>query len=396
MSEVAMSEVAMSEVARAQAARAQAARAAASEGGKGLASGGSGVTPSHAAHDAGSLPSAGAKGEGATSSSALEASVGQLGRLKPGAETNQAVAALVRQGEAAVAEIGLQLAEHDADYGWRHTAVRVLQGVNSEQSRAILRRMALGEAGERDPGLEDWAARALIACDRREAWALLASATPEVLTSALNAVVGQPVDEKHMPLLRKCLAHQEDLVRWRAADVLADDPTGKRSDETLQVVAEALAAIPRLPNVNAPYRQFPPTGWTVGEACYHRYVYILVRVKADDEALRALAKRMEGRGRDAVLLALAQRGDKTVHDDLVKLAQDSKADLFRAWAVTALRKIGTSEDLPLLRTLAKTDPLVREGPSGPGDDNTRPTHPVRQAAEDTIRTLEKKSKEAGK
>jgi len=85
-----------------------------------------------------------------------------------------------------VTEIGLQLAERDPDYGWRHTAVRVLQGVNSEKSRTVLRRMALGEVGQRDPGLEDWAARALIACNRREAWTLLASATPQVLTSSME------------------------------------------------------------------------------------------------------------------------------------------------------------------------------------------------------------------
>jgi len=346
----------------------------------------------------GSATSAGPSGEGPMSPAALEASVDQIGRLRPGAETDQAVAALSRLGDAAVTEIGQQLAERDPDFGWRHAAVRVLQGVNSEKSRATLRRMALGEVGQRDPGLEDWAARALIACDRSEAWTLLASTTPQVLISALNSVVGQPVDEKHMPLLRKCLAHEADLVRWRAADVLADDPTGKRTDETLQAVAAALAAIPRLPNVNAPHRQFPPSGWTLGEACYRRYVNILARVKVDNEALRALAKRVEGRARDAVLLALAQRGDKSVHDDLVKLAQDPKADLFRAWAARALGDFGMPEDLPLLRTLAKTDPLVREGALRPPhpDDSTGPTYPVRQAAENAIRTLERKSKPPGK
>ncbi|MHC4398963.1 MAG: M56 family metallopeptidase [Planctomycetota bacterium] len=334
---------------------------------------------------------------------ALEASVDRLRRVKAGAETDEAVAALARQGDAAVAEIGRQLAERNPSFGQQHRAVRVLEAVNSEESRAILRRMARDELRAANSNIESSAARALIACDAREAWGLLASDTSQVLTSALNAVEGQPVDEKHMPLLRKCLGHETALVRWRAAEVMASDPTGKRADETVEAVGQALTAVASLPNVNDPARYTVPTGWTLGEACYQRYLNILVRVKVDNEALHALAKRIEGRGRDTVLLALARRGDKSVHDELVRLAQDQQADMFRAWAATALGEIGTLEDLPLLRTLAETDPFVREGPWG-SDERGLPLppgmtalgHPVRVFAQRAIHALERKAKEPEK
>jgi hypothetical protein len=104
-----------------------------------------------------------------------------------------------------------------------------------------------------------------------------------------------------------------------------------------------------------------------------------------------LTKHQNGRARDVVILALAERGDKTVHDEITKLAQDSDAGLFRAWAVNELRTIGAADDLPMLRTLAATDPLVRDGglPPPHPTDSRGPTFPVRDAARDAIRVIEK-------
>jgi len=334
------------------------------------------------------------------SSVAVEASVGRLGRLKPGAETDEGVAAVARQGDVAVAEIRRQLVERDADSGWWRCAVRVLEAVNSEQSRELLRRVALGEMSGADRLVQGRAARALIACDPRQAWPLLASTNGQVLASALNAVHGQPVDEKHMSLLGECLGHTNALVRWRAAEVMADDPTGKRGNEAVEAVGQALEAVAGLPDVNQPYRGMLASGSTVGDACYQRHMNILVRVKVDNEALRALAERMHGRARDAVLLALARRDDESVHDELVRLAQDPEADLFRVWAADALGGIGTPEDLPLLRTLAETDPLVIGEPFGPDEGPPRVlppgvtgrSYPVRNAAERAIREIEKRER----
>src|SRR5262245_21052863 len=46
-----------------------------------------------------------------TDAPTLEAAIGRLGCLKPGPQTDEAVAGLARHGNAAVAEIGRQLAE---------------------------------------------------------------------------------------------------------------------------------------------------------------------------------------------------------------------------------------------------------------------------------------------
>ena len=349
---------------------------------------------SAAPRNAAGVPSVHPTGEGQASSAALEGLVSQLGRLKAGAEKNQAVASLARQGDAAVAEIARQV-EWNRDFGWLHTTVRVLKAVNSEESRAILRRIAVGELAEQhaNPNIESWAAQALIGCNPSEAWALLTSTTPQVLVVALVAVDGQPVDEKRMALLETCLESEDALVCWRTAAVMAGGCTGKLASEAVDAIGQALTVAAGRPDADAPYPR--AGGATFVEMYSSPYIGSLALARVDNQRLHELAERMEGRARDAVLVALARRDDKSVHDELIRLAQEPEATLFRAWAARALGEIGTAEDLPLLRTLAKTDPLVREGllPATHGVGARGPTHPVREAAEDAIRTLEKKSKE---
>jgi hypothetical protein len=103
---------------------------------------------------------------------------------------------------------------------------------------------------------------------------------------------------------------------------------------------------------------------------------------------------MRGRARDAVIIALGQRGGASVHDELVHLAQEPDGGRFREFAVLALGENGTPSDIPLLRRLAREDPLVREGFLGAPHpvDSRGPTYPVREAAERSIHRIEKKVK----
>jgi HEAT repeat protein len=324
----------------------------------------------------------------------LEDTVAQLGRLKPGTESDRAVTELARQGDLAVAEIAEQLRERNPDFGWAHQAVLVLKRVNSARARTLLRRMAMGELS---PGNENWAAQALIACDQSEAWTLLASVSPQVLTTVLNALDGQQVTEERLPAIKKLLDSKDPLLSWRAAEVMAAGTSAKLADEAVEAIGRAMTTVTDLPGADAPapHRYRFGTVFTLGEQYYSRYLGALACSHVDKQSLRDLANRLQGRARDAVVLALARRGDKSVREAVVKLAQDPQAGLFRAWAVDALSEIGTPDDLPLLRTLAESDPLVREGPLSPPNpvDSLGPTYPVRQAAKDAIRTIENRNHE---
>src|SRR5262249_32576044 len=150
-----------------------------------------------------------------------------LSRARVGIETDVAITALASHGDAAVAEIERQLVKGRLNFGGRHRAVRVLKAIDSELARHLLRRMSLGELTGGNLDLERWAADALIACDRTEAWKLLSSATPFVLASALNALEGESVDVEQIQTLKICLSNKDRLVSWRAAAVLGSEPTGK-------------------------------------------------------------------------------------------------------------------------------------------------------------------------
>jgi HEAT repeat protein len=336
------------------------------------------------------------QGEDSAAAAAPEDLVAQLSRVRAGIETDVAITALARHGDTAAAEIERQLVKGRLDFGGRHRAVRVLKAIDSEKARRLLRRMALGELSGDNSGLERWAADALIACDRNEARNLLSSATPFVLASALNALEGEPVDSEQLQSLKVCLKNKDSLVSWRAAAVLGSEPTGKIADEALAAIGQALAAVAELADADVLDRMGNRygTAQTLGEEYYRRYMNALAAARTDHRALHELARQQTGRARDAVLLALAQRGDESVHDDVVKLAKNPAAGMFRTWAADALSEIGTTDDLLTLQQLARTDPLEREGLLAPPNPmHARgPTHPVREAAAAAMAVIEKRAK----
>lgn len=325
---------------------------------------------------------------------ALSKDVIQLGRLREGPEKNAAIAALVARQDAAVAEIERQVADEDPDFGMVHHAVIALKQMNSEKSRDLLRHIARGDFRLENPNLEPWAAGNLIQLDKNVGWELLISSNEGVLTAAMNAVEGQRIDEQRLAALKKCLKHEDDLVRWRAAELLATAPRGKLANEAFDAVSGVLIAVADVPGVEEINAKIIHHGIesTRGEMNYGRYIGAPAKVEVDNEALHAFAKKHEGPTRNVMLLALARRRDASVREPILQLAQEPDAGLFRAWAVQALRDIGTANDLPLLRKLAKDDPFVRKGPlRAPHPLHaTGPMYPVREAAADTIRVIEKR------
>lgn len=320
---------------------------------------------------------------------ALEKLLDQMEHAKPGTETEEAVAALTPCGDEAVAEIERRLVEGEVDFGWRHKAVRVLKAINTEKARAILFRMAMGELGGGNPNQEAWAARALIACEPRQAWPLLASSSHEVQDAVLAALMGQPIEKEYVQLLKPYLESKDVFLHWKAVAVLAREPSGDYADHALDAIGHALAGVADLPNGSDRFQW--DTYLTVAEWSYERYLSCLVELRVTPEALHKLAQQLQGRARDVVFLALAQRGDTLVHPEMIRLAQDAEADMFRLWATRALEKIGTAADLPLLEKLATTDPCLREMPGRGGGVERR--YVVRDAAKVALRAFETRQRE---
>ena len=334
--------------------------------------------------------------QGQAPQSNLASSVEELARIKPGPELDKSIAALAGQGDRAVEEIGRQLAAETPDFLLVHASVRVLKEVNSAKSRALLRRLALGEMTDGNGNLEAWAASRLLSCDTQEAANLLSAPSAQVLLVALNSMAEQQLDGKNLPRVKKCLENRDPLVCRRAAAVLAKAPGGQPAKEAVEALGQALAKVGGLAGANdLDERQYRFAGYlTLGESHYWSFASALADAHIDNRSLHELAGRQEGRARDAVYLALARRGDTTVHDQMVRLAQDSRAGLFRAWAARSLGDIGSKADVALLEKIATTDPLERKGPLGPPNpiDSVGPTFPVRAAARDAIRAIENRQR----
>lgn len=318
--------------------------------------------------------------------------VRKLGRLKPGAEMDQAIADLAQRRDATVDDIERLSPELSSDFGWVHTSVRILEKINTEKSRGVLKKIALDEIEVENPGLRGWAAQALINCDPNQARELLSTSRAEVLEAAINSLRGKGMDQALFNLLKPHIEGGGPLTRWRAASIMASEsPPGELADQALKCIVKALVAVEEIPDLD---RIDPSTGhvnyqMTVGEWHYHAYAGMLHQVKVENPALHETTKQLQGRARDTVVLSLAYRHDKSVHDEIVKLAQDEDAGMFRAWAAAALTDIGTTGDLPLLQKLSKTDPLKRSG----GGFGTRSNFPVRESAKNAINTFELRAKQ---
>jgi HEAT repeat protein len=315
--------------------------------------------------------------------------VTRLNQVRAGTEADEAVAALVSNGDVATAEITRQLAGKVLDRGGQYQAVRILQTINSEQARETLRRMALREAGKGGGEVEGRAAQALLKSDPRQIRALLKSTYPQVLLPVLNALDGKTLDEELVKQLKVCLTNKDGPVRWRAAAVLANGTSGALAVEAVEAIGDALTAAAEPPKANTLYPR--GGGNTYLERSALPYISALEAAGVDNGQLAELATRLQGRARDAVVLAQGLRGDQTVRPEVVKLAKDPEAGMFRTWAAEALGRVGTKEDLPLLQQLANADPLEREGPlPAPAPLHSMgTTYPVRQAAKLSIKRIEK-------
>jgi hypothetical protein len=351
--------------------------------------------------------------------------LGDLDRDPKRDRADQLVAALAEHGDVAVSAIRRYLQQGGRSSGFVHRSVSVLERIGTPSSRAFLLDMALGHVEGRPfgtgPGsiLEAWAAGAYLrsAPTKQDAEPLLASRNPRVVNSALIALRGQQVDRGLLDRIcdviavdgtsirdhvTRSLANEHTavdsarlaelvtsetrhwaLIRCNAAAVLGADPSCQFPQEAADAIGRVLDRVDQLPGAT---EQFQHTRNTYAEYNYHCCLNPLASLAAPDAVLRALAEARKGSPRDAVVIALARRGDASVHDGLLEIVQDGNAGMFRAWAVYALQRIATPADAGLLARLASEDAFTREETSDIGP-TTRTAYPVREAATRVLRDM---------
>jgi hypothetical protein len=304
------------------------------------------------------------------------------------------------QDEANLAGIERQLVVGGLTNARVRLFVDMLVKIDAAKSRTLLKQIAVGELSNDDSLAEQRAARALINLEPNEAWELLGSENPMVLTNSLQSLNRKPVNRDRLERLKGLVDHDDGNVRVWTAEVIANGVSEDLAEESLASIVRVLTAIKDFPDVD---RYQPPRlgglGFTMGEMYYRRVLTGIANMRATDKMLHELASRLEGRAKDIVYLALVERSDNnSVHDEIVRMVEDDTSGYYRVWAVQALGIVGDQNDLPLLRGVATSDAFQREEvdmevrPRGPDAYTYKMGFPVRNAAVEAIGRIETRAR----
>ena len=237
----------------------------------------------------------------------------------------------------------------------------------------------------------------------------------------LNALPGVPIDPELWEQLKSFVQSNDYYIRFGAARVMGAAPTAAFAKEKVAAIVKSLQTVKQLPGAHERF-QYDRLG-TFADNLYEELIRALIKMKEADEPLQEVMDKLTGKPRSCLIIARANRGDVSVKGELRDiLTQPALVErtTMRLYAVRALERIGTDDDLPLLRQLAETDPVeLLSHPSGGGViemiggkpinnsgkraviryefdkswSRARRWYPVRSVAQKTIQWIEKKQQE---
>jgi len=281
---------------------------------------------------------------------------------------------------------------------FRHRAVMVLERLATPKAKAALIDIALGLTGADLPSLKQWAASSYVRtlADKTEARVLLPSDDAGVLNIALLAIQGirldRPITERLVAVLsRKDKDPYTRLMLIRVVGlVMAADPGSEFAKEKVDAILAAAGRTPDMPDAGELPVILSGIRLTFAEIHQGDCLNCLSRMKNADAPLREAVGRTAGLSRDIACIALAMRGDVSMRPEMRRILEDDTAGLLRKWAADGLGHIGTSQDVPLLKRVAESDPLEREAVHDVGRIRGLKVHPVREAARLAVELLSKK------
>ena len=310
------------------------------------------------------------------------------------AELDKAIVDLEAMGDEAVAAIMGHGEWNRMNRAFQHRAVGVLTRIGTSKAQQGLLDIALGRGPVKGQG-SNWAARNYVKVikNRGDAKKLLTSKRPDVLCTALKAIEGLSVDADSLGQLENLLKSKRYYLCFRVAAVMGADPETTYVQEKVSAIVRTLKAVEQFPDVNKPFPN-PLAVGTIADHMYFRLSDALSLMKGADGYLRDISNTLKGKAYWCLTMARARRGDSSVKSELYRIVRDKSAGMLRCYAVRSLGPIGTSEDLPFLRELAEKDSLAVDMPhrgdtTAGQEEQPRKVYPVRSAAKEAIRYIEK-------
>ncbi len=312
-----------------------------------------------------------------------------------GADIDVAIQQLAQMGDDVIGPLMNGFEQIGDARPFQDRAIRVLEAIGSGKARQVLLDIALGRTAPVPEHIRSAAARAYVKATRDTAQtkALLVSRETPVLTEALAALRGQPIDGRLLKRLEELAMSRDLQLRWAALSVMADDPGTVHAREKAELILAAIREAESVPKASGSYWE---SHYTMGELTYLRCIRTLAMMRAPTALLKEMSAPLLGKARYCMVLARAERGDVTIRDDLHKILHDPEAGVMRAWAAQRLGYIGATEDIELLQKTAESDPLVRERGWFYGPPlNEEEFFPVREAAHNAVMRLSCGRKAAG-
>jgi len=277
-------------------------------------------------------------------------------------------------------------------YRWR--VIWSLGLMNTPVSRKALLALALEGGHKDDRGQIEAAAGEYLKLlpDKAGAKPLLAAPDAGVVKQAIVHLICEPIDKEMLDRLLKLMKSGDQEMQFLIVQNFGQDPAGQFVAEKVAATVEAIPNIAKMPSADQPGFM---AGLTNAESRYSMYIGVLSKLTNPPQPVdRALAAAEPGSVTwRCMVLARGYAGDAKVRPDVRKILADAEAGMFRAWACEALGKIGSAEDLPLLRDTAAKDPLQRKRGGCIAPMNQELYHPVREAAAQAVKLLEPKRAE---
>lgn len=312
-------------------------------------------------------------------------------------ELDKAIVDLAAMGDEVVDPL-MEKVRRESDSSFQHRTVRVLREIGTPKAQEALLDIALARGPIKGTGSR-WAALKYIETlhNKSDARKLLVSKRSDVLSDALLSLVGEPIDANLLGQLETSLESETWFLRLHAAMVMGADQSHMYAKEKVAAIVKSLGSIGQLPAAKQPFPN-PLAVGTIEEHLYFRFADALSNMNGVDTHLQELTNKARSKTRWCIVMARARQGDSSVKTKLYKIIKDPNAGLLRSYAVSSLKHVGTLDDLPFLREIAETDPLVVERPHRcivpPGEEGKlEKFYPVRFRARLVIEWIEKKSKE---
>ncbi len=223
---------------------------------------------------------------------------------------------------------------------------------------------------------------ALAKGDSAEIARLIDSAEPAARDAAAQALAGLELAPAATVALGRLLESTSWVTHNLVAAAFATDRSPATAAAKVDLLLAASGRIAGLPDVPGLLAE---TGLNAREVALGAYLHALAVMPGADEPLAGRRASATGLARTLVGLALARRGRAEVRDEVLAAIRTAQDGHLRLLAVESLRPIATRDDLPLLRTLAGSDPFEREV-QHPGPP--RRVFFVRDAAASVMSTIE--------